>query len=349
MSAQRLDVVADPHPISQRRLRRWFRRIVLTAATLLVVAVAAGAIYQWVSERRDLERYAPPGRLVDVGGYRLHLHCIGSGSPGVVFDAGLGDNFVTWAAVQPQVAAFTQACSYDRAGLGWSEPGPAPRTSDRIVSELSVLLKQAAIPGPFVLVGHSLGGLHMRLFAFTNPDAVAGLVLVDPSHEDQLQRMTPTPPILNLMLQSLSPAAPFGLSRVLIQQIPPPSSPSVSEDMRGMELAGMTRTRAIRTMVAEYGAIRASSDAVHRLRHPLGNLPVTVLSAGQIISGPGMSNEAALHDRRVMRELHEQIVSSSNAGRLIVAEQSGHFIQASQPDLVVDAVRSMVASIRRSQ
>ena len=161
--------------------------------------------------------------------------------------------------------------------------------------------------------------------------------------------MTPTPPILSLMLQSLSPAAPFGLSRMLIQQIPPPSSPSVSEDMRGMELAGMTGTRAIQTMAAEYSAIRASSDVVRRLRRPLGHLPVTVLSAGQITSGPGMSPEAAAHDRRVMRELHEQIVSSSSEGRLIVAEQSGHFIQASQPDLVVEAVRSMVSGIRRSQ
>ena len=188
MSAQPTGVVADPH--SQTRLARWFRRIVLTTATLLVVALATGVIYQWVSERRDLERYSPPGKLVDVGGYRLHLHCIGSGSPPVMFDGGLGSNFVTWAAVQPQIAAFTQACSYDRAGLGWSDPGPAPRTSDRIVSEFAVLLKRAALPGPFVLVGHSLGGLHMRLFAFTNPDAVAGLVLVDPSHEDQLVACT---------------------------------------------------------------------------------------------------------------------------------------------------------------
>jgi pimeloyl-ACP methyl ester carboxylesterase len=315
----------------------------------LVVGLATGILYQRFSEQRDRERYSPPGKFVDVGGYQLHLHCVGSGSPAVVLDAGLGSNFVTWAAVQPQVGAFTQACSYDRAGLGWSDPGPAPRTSDRIVSEFAVLLKQAAIPGPFVLVGHSLGGLHMRLFAFTNPDAVAGLVLVDPSHEDQLERLTPTPPILSLILQSLSPAAPFGLSRMLIQQIPPPSSSSVSEDMRGMELAGMTHTRAIQTMAAEYRAIRASSDAVRRLRRPLGHLPVTVLSAGQITSGPGMSPEAAAHDRRVMRELHEQIVSSSTEGRLIVAEQSEHFIQANQPDLVVEAVRSMVSSIQRSQ
>src|SRR5205823_3156829 len=122
---------------------------------------------------------APAGTTVDVGGHRLYLHCAGEGQPTVLLDSGMSSTTESWTEVQPGVAAFTRVCSYDRAGLGRSDPGPAPRTGGQMVAELHALLRNAAIPGPYVLVGHSFGGLNMQLYAGRYPEDVAGMVLVD--------------------------------------------------------------------------------------------------------------------------------------------------------------------------
>jgi pimeloyl-ACP methyl ester carboxylesterase len=127
-------------------------------------------------------------RKVDVGGYKLSLHCTGQGQPTVVLDAGAGDSHDVWSEVQPAVSGFTRVCSYDRAGLGRSDPGPLPRTSRRIVEELHTLLDQAGIDRPVVVVGHSFGGLNARLFASVYPDDVCGLVLVEATHESYAER-----------------------------------------------------------------------------------------------------------------------------------------------------------------
>ena len=137
---------------------------------VLLGLMLAGAWYESVSEAADARAYPPPGQLVDVGGYRLHINCVGTGSPTVVIDAGLGDWSATWNnRVQPEAAKTTRVCTYDRAGMGYSEPGPLPRTAARFAQELHTLLQHAGIPGPYVLVGHSSGGLPVRLFANAYP------------------------------------------------------------------------------------------------------------------------------------------------------------------------------------
>jgi pimeloyl-ACP methyl ester carboxylesterase len=127
---------------------------------------------------------APPGVLVDIGGYRLHLHCSGSGSPVVLLEAGAGDFSSDWSLVQPAVSQVTRVCSYDRAGYAWSDAGPLPRTIRQVTSELHAMIGAAGLPAPLVLVGHSLGGLYARAFAAAHPDQVAGVVLIDAAHED---------------------------------------------------------------------------------------------------------------------------------------------------------------------
>ena len=145
---------------------------------MVVVLPLAGVIYQFVATRIDEYRYPVRGELVDVGDYSLHLYCTGEGgAPTVVMDSGLGGTVLDWQLVQPEVAQFARVCTYDRAGMGWSERGGQPRTSQQFVEELHALLSNAGVEGPYVLIGHSLGGVNMQLFASHYPDEVAGMVL----------------------------------------------------------------------------------------------------------------------------------------------------------------------------
>ncbi|HKZ52584.1 MAG TPA: alpha/beta hydrolase, partial [Candidatus Acidoferrales bacterium] len=156
----------------------------LLGGVLLVslVLVLLGVVHQLLGSARDARRYPPLGQLVDVGGYRLHLLCTGEGRPTVVLDSGLPGTCLSWTYVQPELVRFTRVCSYDRAGLGWSDASPHPRTSKQMVEELRRLLANAGIKPPYVLVGHSFGAFTVRLFAALNSNEVVGLVLVDPLH-----------------------------------------------------------------------------------------------------------------------------------------------------------------------
>jgi pimeloyl-ACP methyl ester carboxylesterase len=154
---------------------RWTRRALIRLAGFLVVVVAAGATYEWIASRRDLSATPPPGRLIDVGGHRLHIWCSGTGTPAVILESGLGGPAVSWGFVQPEVARFTRVCSYDRAGLGYSDPGPSPRTARRIARELADLLRGSGITDPLVLVGASSGGFSMRIFASEHTERISGL------------------------------------------------------------------------------------------------------------------------------------------------------------------------------
>src|SRR5690349_6601006 len=165
---------------SPRTIRQRLLRLLAVLSLVLVGLLLLGLISQAIASAIDAARYAAPGKLVDVGGYQLHVNCTGTGSPTVILDAGLGGTTLDWSKVQPAVTRFTRVCSYDRAGYGWSETAPStPRTSQQIVTELHALLTHAKINGPYVLVGHSFGGLNMRLYAYRYPAEVAGMVLLD--------------------------------------------------------------------------------------------------------------------------------------------------------------------------
>ena len=152
---------------------RWVWRFAAFVGVLGVVA-AFGASYEYIEERRDLAAAPPPGRLIDVGGHRLHLWCVGHGAPTVVFDSGLGGTAFDWYAVLRDVSGFTTACAYDRAGMGYSDAGPSPRTSRRIAGELAELVRLSETKLPVVLVGWSYGGLFIRVYAAEHESQVAG-------------------------------------------------------------------------------------------------------------------------------------------------------------------------------
>ena len=171
--------VPSPAWRSVRRVLRGIGRTLAALVGLIVVLGLVGAVYESAAEAADARAYPAPGQLVDVGGYRLHINCTGIGSPTVVIDAGWGDWSGGWSRVQPEAAKTTRVCTYDRAGMGYSEAGPLPRTAEQFAKELHILLQHAAIPGPYVLVGHSMGGAPVRVFAHTYAADVAGVVLIE--------------------------------------------------------------------------------------------------------------------------------------------------------------------------
>jgi pimeloyl-ACP methyl ester carboxylesterase len=318
------------HPRKRRPVLRRISRILLFLAILLVILMGTGLVYQAVSSAVDASRYPPPGKLVDVGGYRLHIHCIGTdrpGNPTVILDASNGGSSLDWSLVQPGVAAFTRVCSYDRAGYGWSDDGPKPRASGRIVSELHTLLVNAGIPGPYVLVGHSFGGLNMRLYAYTYLQEVAGLVLVDSSHEDD---PTAKQDILNgqQQLSTCERVAPFGIVRALgllnrfVSAYPAAEQPVVK--------AHFSQTRFCGTWYDESAAWEQSTSQLRaaRLLHSLGNLPLVVITHGKDLDAS-------------WRALQNDLASLSSTSTHIIATMSGHGIMFDQPDLVVDAIRQV--------
>lgn len=235
-------------------------------------------------------REPPPGKLVDIGGYRLHINCMGKESPTVILEAGLACDSGSWLTVPSEIAKVARVCSYDRAGLGWSDPGPKPRTSQQMVNELHTLLAKAEIQSPYVLVGHSFGGYHIRLYASHYPDEVVGMVLVDANHHDQEKHM------------SFDPVEAAEANRNA-------EGVRIPEDF--FESANQVRRAA-----------------------PLPDIPLVVLSAGR--------------DRpEWWMELQKDLPNIvPTKGRYILAEESGHWIQNDQPELVTEAIRQVVEEAR---
>lgn len=330
-----------PPPKRSKTLWRRTRRILLVFALLLVCLSLTGLLYQSIASAQDASSYPAPGRLIDVGGYRLHLYCTGTerpGSPTVILDEGLGATSLGWSKVQPDVASFTRVCSYDRAGYGWSDAGPLPRTAGRMVRELHTLLTRAAVPGPYVLVGHSYGGLIMQLYTYTYPQQVAGLVLVESSHEDQARY--PELIQVNTDLQQLSlcqALSPFGILRVLglwsglEAGYPPTVQPAVK--------AQNNQTRYCHTLYDEEAAWDESAAQVRAARHPLGHLPLVVLTRG--VEGNFFQGNAGKQVPNSWLTLQKDLVSLSTNSTQIIATRSGHYIQLDQPDLVIAAIKQV--------
>jgi pimeloyl-ACP methyl ester carboxylesterase len=320
-----------------RRIVRGIGRTLAALFVLIAILALAGASYEAIAAAGDARRYPPPGQLVDIGGYRLHIQCVGTGSPTVVLDAGLGGSSLDWSLVQPELGRTTRVCAYDRAGMGWSDPSPKPRTPRQIADELHTLLTNAGIAEPYVLVGHSLGGKNVRLFALQHPDQVAGMVLVDargeyvdantaPDEVQAFQRANAAQAILYRVARSV------GLVRLIGASFWGAPAMPLGTRTEGMLLT--TSRPGVDAQTAE-GLERAADDAQLQAAPSLGDRPLIVLAAEQNMTATPYWAEA---QRR-------QAALSTN-GRLIVAEGSGHAIHWEQPTLVIDAVRQVIEQAR---
>jgi pimeloyl-ACP methyl ester carboxylesterase len=321
-------------------------KLVRGAAGIIAVAGAASAAYQAIGSRRDRHRYRPPGRLVEVGGRRAHLWLAGDGVTTVVVVAALGSPGLEWAQIQRALVSDTAVVLYDRAGLGWSDPGPRPRSAGRIADELHQILEAAGVPAPYLLVGHSLGGLVVRLYGARHPDAVAGLVLVDPTPEDYQRRIgrlnwrSSIPGFwlraLQLQLQPLGLrrlASDLGLSRgpgrAAARGYPP--------DLQAAGLALALTSAHRRTVVQELLALARSATEARVQAATLGEVPVTVLSGGERGRPHWYPTWAAMQE-----ELARRLSTPSHH---VVAGHTGHHVHLDDPSLVVRVIRQQLTQL----
>ena len=328
MSSQDQNGKANLSKSKSRGCLSWVGRIMLLIIGLSIV----GYIYEPIVEAAEAKAYPPPGQMVDVGGYHLHINCTGSGSPTVVVESGWGDMSATWGWVQPEIAKTTRICTYDRAGMGWSEASPKPRTAREYAQELHTLLAKANEPGPYVLVGHSMGGFTVIVYAHDYPDEVSGLVLVDmqdlPASNVTTHQPAPKPG---------GPSIPSFLARIgLVRLLAGPlgSVEELPEGDKQAYTAYAVSVRSVQTFTDE-GKGMSEGGAQARAVTSLGALPLIVLTAGKDLDSKHSAAQADL-------------LKLSTDSQQLVADQSGHHIMIDQPDVAVAAIVKMVEIVRQA-
>lgn len=327
-------------PSMARRLLRLSGKLLKWGTVACVVLLAAVAAYARVLHRRDAARWKAPGRVIELAdGRKMHIYCTGAGTPTTILEAGLGDfSISSWSTVQPDLAKITRTCSYDRAGTGWSDPPAGPPTANGIVEDLHALLGKSGEPGPYLMVGHSLGGPLVRHYAVHYPAEVAGLVLVDGSHEEQLERLKGMPAWVDLLYKAIPTIHFLGIDRVASQA-------GVTDTISALGVALTTTDKAMHNTVALAKTLPAFMAEVKRDVRDFGALPLVALTAGKMeVPGVEPATAKAMHDEWV--RMHQEIVARSSRGQWILAERSTHYIQRDQPELVIGAVRDMVDTLR---
>jgi pimeloyl-ACP methyl ester carboxylesterase len=332
----------DPD-LSVTPTRPWLRIIGRGSLTLFLSLTVAGFFYENISESRDRRFHPMPGQRVDVGGYKMHIHCAGHGSPAVILDSGLGDSYISWRKVQPEIAKFTRVCSYDRAGLGYSDSSRRPRTSKDFAEELHTLLhnaglQRAGISPPYILVGHSMAGFDLGIFASLYRNEVAGMVLVDASHPDQQKRL---PAAVNDLDASwvrdeefLEFTMPLGLPRFL-------GFCSGDAAVRAAEC----NFHSTREAVTELKSI-SKSAAQTAATKSLDDLPLVVLSQDPDSPQPDLPEDVVKPTSDAWQQMQQELAELSTRGTRVVVKKSGHYIQLDRPEAVMEAVRHVLDQAR---
>jgi pimeloyl-ACP methyl ester carboxylesterase len=338
-------------------------------AAISTVALSSQQVASIGSSPADI-LYAQPGQLVSVNGFRLNLYCMGSGSPTVVFDSGWGDWAPAWSKVQPEIAKFTRACSYDRAGTGFSDPGPMPRTSVRIANELRTALHHAGIAGPYILVGSAFGGDNVRAFADLYMDEVAGLILVDADptdvepksmQEEEHRGLASLPSDLRDCRNAIAEHKPLPVTsrrgkpqKTCAQQFffrgLPEAEWSPELNAKLLEIA-QTKVAMYDAYASEMEQTPADESYLQQHRRSLGSRPIRVLTSGNHAVGhletkPPDTPEHVEYEQEITLAQARWLTLSSNS-KQIFAHNSSEYIQFDDPETVINAIREVYDQARR--
>lgn len=288
-----------------------------------------------VVAEKNLNFQNPPGKLVPIGTHRLHLYCKGTGTPVVLIDSGMGSFSMEWKKIHDTLSQDVKTCLYDRAGYGWSDIGPFPRTTKQISDELYFLTEAAKLEGPMILVGHSFGGYTMQYFASDHPDKVAGIVLVDSSHADQFKRMDlkPVPKHVEhhkkIMRQTMS-------WPVLHRNYP--------DEVKRLALRMLTNSKSHITRLNEQYYFRESAEQVARINNRIPNVPLVVITRGKRVWPVGERGDKQEH---AWEEMQIELSYLTTLSIQVVARNSGHSIHLDQPELVGSVILDTVSAARK--
>jgi pimeloyl-ACP methyl ester carboxylesterase len=338
--------------LSEGDMKVFIKRFIAPLVFIGILVLVAGRAYEISGQKRDRELLPQVGRSVDIGGRNLNILCTGEGTPSVILEAAGGPGYF-WNDIQREIAKLTTACWYDRAGEGWSDSGPYPRTSVAIATDLHELLHRSQIPGPYVLVGWSFGGLNVRAYNGLYPEDVAGMLLVDSAHEDEPMRAPrfflagTAPKYLRYPAYLLLKFSEwFGVLRIL--------------HARSEHRVNLTRQQRVRALRQQPKSIATDINTglhvpeSYRQAHELArrsDVPLIVLTAGkpQPWSDPEMAREAAAYQQVWIHEMQPQLLQLSSRGRQIVLENSDHGIPDNAPDAVISAVQDIMNSIKTAR
>lgn len=336
------------------RRRLIFVLVALVVTAALVAGCGSGVRvpegYSLTPEMEALlEQYPPPGKLVDIGGYSLHVNSQGKGGPTVVMEAGAGSFSLVWSQVAPQLSKDSQVVVYDRAGLGWSDPSPKARTADNIVAEFRSMLSKAGVKPPYVLVGHSMGAIYMRMYAQKYPKEVVGMVLVDPGDENL--PVAAGPEVAQAIDESAKAGAAYlkqqerkcALGQFAVKLSSLPLDNQLPEEAAKQMQALQATEPWLWAATADEALAATTSWAQARALNitSVGDIPLIVLVSDQLVelaTNVSMNQET----NTIWRELQVGLVSESPQGELQIARNSGHLIQLDQPNRVIEAVKKVV-------
>ncbi len=313
---------------------------------IVLLFVVSLYIFHSIKSHLEVKAYLPIGQYADLGTHRLHYIDQGEGDVTLVMDAGLPGTCLDWSWVQDELANYARVITYDRAGYGWSELGPKPRTSLQEVNELRELLQKEKINKPYILVGHSYGGLNMLLYAYTYPDEVAGLVLIDSTHPDYHEFLPEEfKDMENSKLTQLKIGAvlsPFGIQRLLNISLSPYKLP---KDLKDAGRAMGFRNAAFNAAYNEFLVVEKSLEQVKKVKD-LGDIPLLIITKGlETPKIKGFTDEMMAEYENGLEELQKQFLSLSTNSRQVIAEDSGHFIHYDNPEMVIQEIRQMIKQL----
>ncbi len=322
--------------------KRW-KKVSLILFAVIIGLIGSGFLYEGIASHTAAKNYPPPGKMVDAGGYSLHMVKKGSGAPAIIFEAGSGETSLSWRDIPDQLAPYATVVTYDRAGYAWSEAADSDRTGANIVEELHTALKAEGVEGPYIMVGHSLGGMYARLFAQTYRDEMAGLVLVDARPENderdtkeilEAEHFAGNPSSWEIKLFKRS-----GLLRlfqdVLLEGM-------VAKEDRGHFINVISKPAYFDAKDNEGRLSSLTEDAIRG--QDLGALPIRIIARGIApdYASVSISEEGGRKIEEIWRAGQEAMLEISADSRLTIARKSGHMVMSYQPELVVEAVMDLL-------